>query len=459
MSAIVVLSCAEGSLAKAAIEVVASVSGCCLETVSSLSAVSPRVARGDVDLVLACLNDNDGEAKLRAFLRDNAKAGSQIPVVVLAKNLEAALALRVLQLGVVDCLSWPLDLARLRFLVDVLTVRVRQGGAETSPTGTSDRQLRSSDISGFMFFGHAMQGVLKQCHAVARSEVTVLLTGETGVGKSHLARVIHELSPRRSKPFLAVGCGSLTSSLLASELFGHVRGAFTGADTDHIGKLAAAADGTILLDDIDCVPLEAQAKLLRALDDRVFEPVGSVQTQPLRARLIVSSNRPLEEEVEAGRLREDLYYRISVANVTLPPLRDQPELIQPLAETFLADFCRQYGRRIKVISAAALAALEACHWPGNVRQLHNAIEHAVVMAEDDVLDVADLPKTIWSGEQTTPGKQEPQANELRQIRSKAELNRIVEALQNHGNNRSLAAMELGISRVTLYKKMHLHGLI
>ena len=199
-------------------------------------------------------------------------------------------------------------------------------------------------VAGFVFVSRAMRELYDHIEAAADSDASVLLTGETGTGKSHVAKAIHDLSPRRKKPFVVVECGGLSPTLLESELFGHVRGAFTGADREHVGKFATVEDGTILLDEIDCVPLEAQAKLLRVFEDRVYEPVGANRTAKFRARVIAATNQPLDRLVAEGKFRSDLFFRLNVVEFRLPPLRDCREAIGPLAENFLTIYCQRTQR-------------------------------------------------------------------------------------------------------------------
>jgi DNA-binding NtrC family response regulator len=460
----VVLVAADEGDAAAVSDAVASVRDCRAVRVGSPSWASIQAACPDCDLILLRLTDADRESDLFRFLRDNTKARAPIPVIVLTSDCSPAAKIKLFRMGVVDCLSVPAEMARLAFLIDVLTVRARRGQTRAVRAESGSEPTVLSDgpplPAGVVFTSPAMLEILAQCRALAPLETTILITGETGTGKTHLARLIHELSPRKTKPFLSVGCGELTSTLVTSELFGHVRGAFTGAEADQPGKLLAAKDGTVLLDDIDCLSLETQARLLRVLDERVVESIGSNRPQPLRARLIVASNRPLEKEVEAGRLRQDLYYRINVAGLALPPLREQSEAIRPLAEKFLADFCRNHGRRIESISSAALALLTAYPWPGNIRELRNVIERAVVMARNGMLDVADLPKAVQSeAADSLPPAAQPTSNQLQRSKSQAEFNRLVEALRRQQNNRRRAARELGVSRVTLYKKLRQYNLM
>jgi len=305
---------------------------------------------------------------------------------------------------------------------------------------------------------------------VVPQETTLLLTGETGTGKTRLARIVHELSPRRDEPFLVVDCGALSVSLIESELFGHVRGAFTGADRDRPGKLAAVGKGTLLLDEVNSLPLPLQTKLLRAVDERVFEPVGANKGQPLRARLIAASNAALESEVTDGRFRADLYYRLNVVSFYLPPLRERRTVVASLARKFLDEFVARNRPDVHALSDEAVRVLEDYHWPGNVRQLRNVIERAAALCRGPDLLVADLPEVVRCHVSEGPpcppvpepeslSQDEGSANPtLAQTKAQAEVLRITEVLRKNGNNRLRAAAELGISRMGLYKKLHKYRL-
>jgi DNA-binding NtrC family response regulator len=308
---------------------------------------------------------------------------------------------------------------------------------------------------------------------VAPQETTVLLTGETGTGKTHLARLIHELSPRRRLPFLVINCGALSSGLIESEMFGHLRGSFTGADRDRTGKFQEVGAGTLLLDEIDALPLVLQAKLLRAVEERVFEPVGSNRSLPMKARLIAASNRSLDQEAAAGRFRSDLYYRLNVINFTLPPLRHRPWTVAPLANHYIAEFCAKRGREVLSLHPAALRALEAYTWPGNIRELRNVIERAVALSAGREINLEDLSPAIRTAESADSHTAEPaplsipvavevdarvKQPTLSATKEEAEVARIAQALAKHGNNRLRAAAELGISRMTLYKKLRKYNL-
>jgi two-component system response regulator PilR (NtrC family) len=314
-------------------------------------------------------------------------------------------------------------------------------------------------------FGPEFAGLWEQIRRVAPQDTTILLTGQTGTGKTRLARCIHEQSPRRHEPFLVVDCGALTESLLESELFGHVKGAFTGADRDYPGKLAAAGRGTLLLDEINSLPLPLQSRLLRVVDEHVFEPVGANAPLPLHARLITATNVPLESEVAARRFRADLYYRLNVVQFSLPALRERRSAVACLARRFLSEFARRNRPDIQGITAEALSALEQFDWPGNIRELRNVVERAVALSAGPVLGVKDLPEAIRDNclaavivPQGLCGSEPPTCQSLFAAREEVEIWRIKQALEKHCNNRRRAAAELGISRMGLYKKLEKYGI-
>jgi len=364
-----------------------------------------------------------------------------IPAVVVAENHSPEQMLAFLQRGAVDCLPRPLNLARVAFLIDVLTIRARLLPVQ-SPVAAR---------AGAVFRSQAMQRLMEQIVHAARVDATVLFTGETGTGKTHMSRVLHDLSARRGKPFLAVNCGALNTSLIESELFGHARGAFTGADSEHVGKLAQAADGTLLLDEIDTLPLDAQTRLLRAVEEREFQPVGSVRMQRFAARLIVAANRPLEDEVTAGRFRSDLYYRVNVLALRTPSLRERREDVESLLEQFLRN-CGSNETRLRGFSRGALHALTSYDWPGNIRELRNVVERLTAMCPGRFIEWGDLPAEIRQN--TMPASPHVAAeNQLAKARTSAEQARLVETLRRNNNNRSVTAAELGISRTALYKKL------
>jgi transcriptional regulator with PAS, ATPase and Fis domain len=293
----------------------------------------------------------------------------------------------------------------------------------------------------------------------ASQDLTVLLTGETGTGKTFLARLIHEYSPRRGHQLLVVPCGALVANLVESELFGHVRGAFTGADRLKVGKFEAAGDGTILLDEIETLGLEHQANLLRVIETGEYEPVGSNRTQICTARIIAASNRNLEEAAEQGRFRQDLYYRLNVISVYLPPLRERVQDIAPLAREMADRFAQRFRKDLVAIGPEAMQALEAFSWPGNIRQLENVMQQAVLMSSGPELLWSHLPKYIQAHADSLPvGRPVSRKETLVQSCEDAERSAIKRALMTW-DTRTDAASALGISRVTLYKKMKKHGLM
>jgi DNA-binding NtrC family response regulator len=290
-------------------------------------------------------------------------------------------------------------------------------------------------------------------------DVTVLLTGETGTGKTHLARLMHDCSPRARQPFLTVPCGAIPASLVESAFFGHVKGAFTGATDRKVGKFEAAGAGTILLDEIDTLPLEQQASLLRVIETGEFEPVGCNETRQCGARIIVASNWDLEEAVRQGKFRQDLYYRLNVMSFHLPPLRERVQDIAPLARGMAARFNTRFKKDLFDINAQALDALEAFPWPGNIRQLENAVQQGVLVSSGAELLFEHLPAQVREHQASAPPALEGSPDSLRHNRAAAERTLIQRALASSGGNRSRAASALGISRVTLYKKMQKYGLM
>jgi DNA-binding NtrC family response regulator len=292
----------------------------------------------------------------------------------------------------------------------------------------------------------------------AAHDVTVLLTGETGTGKTFLARLMHDCSTRRKHPFLTVPCGAQPANLVESAFFGHVKGAFTGADRAKVGKFEAAGNGTLLLDEIDTLGLEQQAGLLRVIETGEFEPVGCNETRMCNARLIVASNWDLESAVENNKFRRDLYYRLNVMSFHLPPLRERVQDIGLLVRGMAARFNTKFRKDLFDVSPHAMAALEGFPWPGNIRQLENVIQQSVLVSNGRELLINHLPQPVREFTPLAEGKA-PAAESLMHNREVIEKNFIQRALQNNGYSRARTADALGISRVTLYKKMKKYGLM
>jgi DNA-binding NtrC family response regulator len=401
--ATVLLVSRESGLFKGSVEACQAAGLLRLEVCRELEAASRRVCHPEVALVLAHLADCGGLSGVLRLLHAIVAARTCCPLLVLADTFPEDQAAVLLRAGAADCLTLPEDLPRLTLLADALTRRRRLPPVPPPLMNPDD------------FVG--LPGLMEQVRRVAPQDVTLLLCGESGTGKTRLARLIHELSPRRGQPFLVVDCGALTPSLIESELFGHVKGAFTGADSDRAGKLAAAGRGTLLLDEVNALPLPLQGKLLRAVDERAFEPVGGNSSLPVQARLIAASNVPLEREAAEWRFRRDLYYRLGVVTFALPPLRQRREAIPALAARFLGEFAARNRPEVTGLTAEAVEVLQRYEWPGNVRELRNAVERAVALCQGPEVGLEDLfgsfrrPVTT-GGSVDMPANPQPQAARL-----------------------------------------------
>jgi transcriptional regulator with PAS, ATPase and Fis domain len=310
------------------------------------------------------------------------------------------------------------------------------------------RSLALHAFHGIYTVAPEMRQLFVQLRRVARAHSTVLLGGETGTGKELAARAIHAESPRAAAPFQAVNCATFSPTLLESELFGHVRGAFTGAVRDRAGLFALADRGTLFFDEVAEIPLELQGKLLRVLQEKTFVPVGGMQAQTVDVRIIAATNKSLRAEVAAGRFREDLSYRVRVVPLLLPPLRKRSGDIDALLWHFVEEMNGLGLRRIEAVTAPAMQAMRSYAWPGNVRELQSAVEYAFVLGDGPVLEMADLTPEV-RGE----GAGDPVAtlHDLERVR-------ILAALARHGGRMAAAAAELGMSRSTLWRKLALHRL-
>ena len=307
------------------------------------------------------------------------------------------------------------------------------------------------EVPGLVAASEAMRRVLDLAHRVARVDSTALITGESGVGKERIARLIHDESPRAAHPFLAVNCGAVTETLLESELFGHARGAFTGAAGERPGLFEAAAGGTLFLDEIGEVSAGMQVKLLRALQEREVRRVGENRSRKVDVRVVAATNRILTEEVATGRFRQDLFYRLRVIELRVPPLRDRPDDVLPLARLFLAETAGRMGRKVTGFTSRAADQLLRHDWPGNVREVQNAVEHAVALCTGTRVEVQDLPEDLRAAL--------PRSRPMGPTRSLAEVERdyILAAVEAAGGNRTRAATELGIGLATLKRKLKQYG--
>ncbi len=333
------------------------------------------------------------------------------------------------------------------------------GGAETfrdlSEVEALRRELEGrSRVGDLTSNSLLMKRVFEVLPAIAASPSTVLLLGETGTGKELVARTIHSLSPRNRGPFVALNCGALPDTLLESELFGYRAGAFTGATKDKPGRFALAKGGTILLDEIGEISPALQVRLLRVLQERKYEPLGATRSEVADVRVIAATNRDLAEQVRLGAFREDLYYRINVVRIELPPLRRRKEDIPLLIEEFVARFNRLQGRAVPGISPEALSLLMAHDWPGNIRELENVIERAFILCGDDEIHIQHLPLEV-TGRDAAAGSAD---GDLKSVHDILDAQAITAALERNQQNRTAAARELGIHKTTLYRRMKKLGL-
>ena len=354
-------------------------------------------------------------------------------------------AVKAIREGAYDFLTKPVDLDRLRLIV----VRLAERNEMRSEVNRLRRRLETLGDEGRGVSRSAeMRRVMELVERVAPSSASVLVTGESGSGKDFVAQTLHELSGRAEAPFIPVNCPAIPEALLESELFGHERGSFTGALTERVGLFEHAGAGTLFLDEITEMAPGLQAKLLRVLETRKFRRVGGRDERLADFRVVTATNRDPETAVRQGRLREDLYYRLNVFQVAVPPLRARREDIAPLAARFIAGFARQNSRPVEGLSNAALEALEAYDWPGNVRELRNAIERAVVLARGAAIELGDLPQRISRPsvmiEQVRVG-----VSPLHVVERRA----IHEALDNFSQNKTHTARALGISLKTLHNKL------
>jgi two-component system NtrC family response regulator len=412
-----------------------------------LSAASGRdalaaISAQHVDCVLLDLRmpgGMDGIAVLRRIReRETAPA-----VVVLTAFATAENTIEAMRLGALDHLTKPIGRQELSAILSRLPQP--QGHPPTDEDHARSVLVGSSE---------AMRRVQKAIGLAADSDATVLILGETGTGKELVARALHEHGVRKSKPFVAVNCAAIPADLLESELFGHFKGSFTGATSDRTGAFREAEDGTLLLDEIGDMPLVMQGKILRAIEQRVITPVGG-KPNPFEARVIAATHRNLRDLAANGAFREDLYYRLNVVPIVLPPLRERREDILPLAE----DFLRREGRpgAQKRLSASSAERLLQHSWPGNVRELRNVIARACVLVRGDTIEATDLD--IASPELQSPSRDELLESDLPSAVARLEAAMIRKALAECGGNRAEAARRLNINRQLLYTKMQRYGLV
>ena len=351
-------------------------------------------------------------------------------------------------------------IAKGRLQIDELEMRIARAlrRQDLEVENVSLRQQLDSRFGLENIVGESppMREIFEMVQQVAPARATVLLTGESGTGKELVAKAIHQLSPRAQQPFVTVHCAALAPTLLESELFGHEKGAFTGAHERRIGRFEQAQSGTLFLDEIGEIDATVQVKLLRFLGERTFERVGSNRTLTADVRLIAATNKSLEELVKAGRFREDLFFRLRVVEIHLPPLRERAGDIPLLAQKFLREFARENGKAVNDFTADALEWLMHYTWPGNVRELRTAIEHAVVLCRGEKISARDLPGPVRAGGSAGFPVAVPARADL--TVKEAEKQLIIRALKETAGNRTLAAKKIGMSRRTFHRKLHLYHL-
>jgi two-component system, NtrC family, response regulator len=388
--------------------------------------------------------DPDGASEGLAILADILAIAPATKVIIATGNETREHALRAIALGAYDFYQKPID-------IDVLQLIVARAERIFDLEAENRRLLEAtaaSPIDGIIASSPEMLRVLRNIEKMAPTDVAVLLRGESGTGKELLARAVHKLSARAREPFVPINCAAIPETLLESELFGHEKGAFTGALKQTIGRIESADRGTLFLDEIGDVPLPMQVKLLRFLQDQVVERIGGRNPVQVDVRIVCATNQDLNLMMAEGRFREDLYYRLNEVTVQVPPLRERAADLVVLASFFLSRHAAEYGRLVRGFSASALAALRDHPWPGNVRELENRIKRAVVMTDGPLLSAADLGLTA-------PGE-DTQSLTIRDARARAEREVLQLALAQAGSNLSKAAKLLGISRPTLYDLMQQH---
>ncbi|WP_458095324.1 PEP-CTERM-box response regulator transcription factor [Roseomonas sp. WA12] len=427
--------------------------GCRVILANDRAAAEALVRREAPDAVLLDLGlppDAEGVAEGFATLEMLRAVCPNVPVIVASGQGQRQNALRAVSLGAYDFCEKPTDIAVLRTVVE-RALRLNELQEENQRLAEAPR---ASSIQGIITADEGMVKVCRTIERLAAASAPVLLLGESGTGKEALARALHELSPRASKPFVPLNCAAIPETLLESELFGHEKGAFTGAVRQVNGRIETANGGTLFLDEIGEMPVTLQAKMLRFLQDQVIERVGGRTPIRVQVRIVSATNQPLEEQAGNGRFRGDLLYRLNAMTVRIPPLRERGGDALLLARWFLARFAREGRRRLRGFDPTAAAAIAAYHWPGNVRELENRVRRAALMADDQLVSVADL-------ELSAPAQIEDEAEDLdlRASRMRAERETVGRALARSHNSLAGAARLLGISRPTLYNLLETHGLM
>jgi DNA-binding NtrC family response regulator len=413
-------------------------------TTADIKGAKSLLGSEPVDVILTDLRlGNESGMQVVDFSRNQV---TPIPCVVMTAYGSVETAVEAMRKGAYDYVTKPLDLQRVEILLRraVRSVRVEQENIRLKA------QLgQSYGLEKIIGRCPAMHEVMERIKQVADSKASVLIEGESGTGKELVARAIHGLSPRRTAPFVAVHCAALSPQLLESELFGHEKGAFTGAVDRRVGRIEQAQNGTLFLDEIGEIDAATQVKLLRVLGERTLERVGGNQSIPVDVRLLVATNRNLEAMVKAGSFREDLFFRIRVVEINLPPLRDRAEDTPVLADHFLHEFAKENAKSELEFSRSVLEKFRSYSWPGNIRELRTAVEHGVVMTKGQIIELMDLPNGIRDSEGRTLLPIANRKSKLEDLEKEA----IGKALARTNQNITEAAKQLGISRRTLHRKL------
>ena len=423
-----------------------------VETIPSPATLVSMLERFRPDVVLLDMNFstsiNTGNEGL-FWAGEIKKMAPDVEVVLFTAYADIQLAVEGMKRGAFDFIVKPWENEKLMATLTAARDKARKAMGR-------DAAVIPSEAMESMFWGTSkpMAAIQKTVAKIAPTDATVLITGENGTGKDVLAREIHARSLRNERPMVAVDAGAIPETLFESELFGHVKGAFTDAYADHAGKFEQADGGTLFLDEIGNIPLHLQAKLLRAIQNRSVVRVGGSQPIPVNIRLICATNMNLDALVREGKFREDLYYRINTVHIALPPLRERREDIAPLAERFVARYAEKYHRPVAGLDASARAALESGWWSGNIRELQNCIEKAVILSEGEVLTGKDIQLDTRSG----PGVTSDASVMPGLTGHLDEESQVREAMERTGGNISAAAKLLGVSRPTLYAKLKKYGL-
>jgi two-component system nitrogen regulation response regulator NtrX len=423
--------------------------GYAVDAVESGEACLDRVARTAYDAIVLdiWLPGMDGLATLTRLRERRVDS----PVVMISGHGNIESAVRAIKLGAFDFVEKPLSLDKTVLVVGNAVRQRRLEDENRALRATVDRRLVMVGES------YVMAQLREQVAMAAPTNGRVLIYGENGTGKELVARSIHALSRRRAGPFVEVNCAAIPEELIESELFGHVRGAFTGAVSDRRGKFELADSGTLFLDEIGDMSLKTQAKVLRALQEQVVEPVGGANSVRVDVRVLAATNKELPSEIRAGRFREDLYFRLNVIPIFVPPLRDRAEDIPRLGDHFMAELAREHGRRSKKLDSSAAAALQGYRWPGNVRELRNVIERMMIMVPGDTITATDLPFLDGGVLTVADGASGPTLS-LHEARERFERDYILRALAAQHGNISRTAEALGVERSNLYRKMRAFGI-